>query len=217
MRSYRNKGTHRHRNRKHRGGASSSGSSSLSSGSSSSSSRAVGGRRRNNVILFGGSPAVTNTTVTPTQTHVTTTTVPVAPTVHAATTTTHPVAATVTQATSAVTTAMKGGKRRRQKGGNWQWAQQNFGTLDQQWNNTFGPESITQQGNLLTTMPGAPAVVPGTFPPGSLHSQSQSGGKTRKRKRGGIWGQVIEKALVPFGLVALQNNYSKRMRTRSRK
>ena len=115
-----------------------------------------------------------------------------------------------------------GGRRRRRRrsmrGGDGAagWVQANFGNGQQQWDNTFGPNSITQQGNLLPTVPGAPAVVPGTFPQGVIGnsanvSAAQSGGRRRKRK-GGYWGNVISQALVPFGLLFAQNRFSRRHR-----
>jgi hypothetical protein len=39
--------------------------------------------------------------------------------------------------------------------------------------------------------------------------QTHVGGK-RRTKRGGYWGQVLSTALVPFGLWAAQNRFSKR-------
>jgi hypothetical protein len=39
------------------------------------------------------------------------------------------------------------------------------------------------------------------------------GGRKRTR-RGGYWGQVISNALVPFGLWAAQNRYSRRKGSR---
>jgi hypothetical protein len=44
----------------------------------------------------------------------------------------------------------------------------------------------------------------------------QGGGRrrrgTRKGKRGGFLGNVVSQAIVPFGLLALQNKYSRRLR-----
>jgi len=39
----------------------------------------------------------------------------------------------------------------------------------------------------------------------------QSAGKSRKR-RGGLWGEVINQAVVPFGLLALQQSYRRKKR-----
>jgi len=123
---------------------------------------------------------------------------------------------------SSMTPSHEGGRRRRRRrsmrGGDGaaDWVHANFGNGQQQWDNTFGPNSITQQGNLLPTVPGAPAVVPGTFPQGVIGnsanvSAAQSGGRRRKRK-GGFWGNVVSQALVPFGLLFAQNRFSRRHR-----
>ena len=48
--------------------------------------------------------------------------------------------------------------------------------------------------------------------PNSVQSMIHKGGKrkSRRSKRGGYWGQIINQALVPFGLLGLQNAYAKR-------
>ena len=45
---------------------------------------------------------------------------------------------------------------------------------------------------------------------------AQSGGKRRKSRRGGFFGEVINQAIVPFGLLGLQQTYRKK-RTGGRK
>jgi hypothetical protein len=35
---------------------------------------------------------------------------------------------------------------------------------------------------------------------------------TRRGRRGGFFGDVVSQAIVPFGLLALQNKYSRRLR-----
>ena len=37
----------------------------------------------------------------------------------------------------------------------------------------------------------------------------QSAGRSRKR-RGGLWGEVVNQAVVPFGILALQQSYKKK-------
>jgi hypothetical protein len=53
-----------------------------------------------------------------------------------------------------------------------------------------------------------PQMVPANVP--------QGGGRrrrgTRRGRRGGFFGNVISQAIVPFGLLALQNKYSRRLR-----
>jgi hypothetical protein len=109
---------------------------------------------------------------------------------------------------------MGGRRSRKQKGGDGSadWVLKNFGDGNTQWQNTFGPQSIAQ-GNNLTTLPGAIAVVNGTLPQGiaSNAAPAQFGGR-RKKKKGGFWGNAISQALVPFTLLFAQNRFSKRSR-----
>ena len=127
-----------------------------------------------------------------------------------------------TESSYTSTSGYEGGRKRRRnrsmKGGSGaaEWVQANFGTGEQQWQNTFGGNSLTHQGNLLPTVVGAPAVVTGTLPQGfavnaANVSAAQSGGQRRKKK-GGFWGNVVSQALVPFGLLFAQNRFSKRHR-----
>ena len=130
---------------------------------------------------------------------------------------------TESSSTSSYSRDFEGGRRRRRrnrsmKGGDGAsgWVESNFGGGEQQWQNTFGPNSLTHQGNLLPTVTGAPAVVTGTLPQGYAAnaanvSAAQSGGRRRKKK-GGFWGNVVSQALVPFGLLFAQNRFSKRHR-----
>ena len=100
------------------------------------------------------------------------------------------------------------------------WVISNFGgSTEQQFMNTFGPNSTTQSGSLIPTLTGAPAVLPYNVPQGSVATYvgpgPQNGGKRKGKgkksgKKGGYWAQVIEQALVPFGLVGLQNMYGSR-------
>jgi hypothetical protein len=76
----------------------------------------------------------------------------------------------------------------------------NVGKMNTQYDNVFGPNSIgpayMSQSNALRTS--------------DAHIL---GGRRRKRsskKRGGMWGQVINQAIVPFGLLGLQHGYKKR-------
>jgi len=119
---------------------------------------------------------------------------------------------------SVPSTVAMGGRRRKRRGGSGEgaapWVIKNFGaTAMDQFNNTFGP-GTANNGNLIPTIPGAPAVGPNNVPQGSLdvsinRAPIQNGGRSR-RKKGGYWGQVINQALVPFGLLGLQNMFSRR-------
>jgi hypothetical protein len=59
-------------------------------------------------------------------------------------------------------------------------------------------------------------VGPNNIPQGSLAmyaGPAQSGGSRSKRnrgKKGGYWAHVIQQALVPFGLLGLQNAFSRK-------
>lgn len=105
--------------------------------------------------------------------------------------------------------ALAGGKRRKgrrsRRGGDGaaEYVLKQYGTGDAQWdavfktgNPAFGNEIINQQH------------------PSSVQAMTHKGGKrkssSRRSKRGGYWGQIINQALVPFGLLGLQNAYAKR-------
>jgi hypothetical protein len=107
------------------------------------------------------------------------------------------------------------GRGRRGGDGATGWIPLNFGaTTEQQFMNTFGNSGNGNAGNLIPTLTGAPAVLQNNVGQGSLALNAgpvQGGGK-RRRKRGGYWGQVLQTALVPFGLLGLQNAYSRRTR-----
>ena len=114
--------------------------------------------------------------------------------------------------------ASKGGRRRRRgsrsrRGGDGgaDWVLKNFGNGNQQWDNTFTNSGTAQSGNLLPTIPGAPAVSANNLPQSSNASYIK-GGRRSRSKRGGYWAQVLNQALVPFVLVGLQNKFSKRHR-----
>ena len=106
-----------------------------------------------------------------------------------------------------------GGRRRRGGAGAAQWVTSNFGDANHQYTNTFGPNFLpnAQSGNLIPTISGAPAVGHNNIPQGSTAmSIGQQGGKRRRSKKGGYWAAVIEQALVPFGLLGLQQTYGRR-------
>jgi len=105
--------------------------------------------------------------------------------------------------------ALAGGKRRKGRrskrggAGAAEYVLGQYGTGDAQWdavfktgNPAFGNQIINQQH------------------PSSVQSMAHKGGKrksrSRRSKRGGYWGQIINQALVPFGLLGLQNAYAKR-------
>jgi len=69
----------------------------------------------------------------------------------------------------------------------------------------FGSEYVGAQGQ-WAQQPNAPSA--------SQLSLVQSAGKRRRRKskRGGFFGEVINQAIVPFGLLGLQQTYRKKSR-----
>jgi hypothetical protein len=104
-------------------------------------------------------------------------------------------------------------------GGAADWVIKNFGLGDAQWNNTFGPQSLgVENGNLLPTVVGAPAVLTGMTPQGqnvgayTLKSLMSGGGRGRRRRmkktKGGMG--MIETAAVPLTILALQQSYGTR-------
>jgi hypothetical protein len=108
-------------------------------------------------------------------------------------------------------TAGKTKKGRGRKGGNSStWLTSNFGDGSAQYRNTFGPGAMYPSGNLIPTLPGAPAVLADNVPQGSNANHQQGGKRKRRSKKGGYWAAVIQQALVPFGLLGLQNTYARR-------
>ena len=110
--------------------------------------------------------------------------------------------------------------RRSRRGGDGasSWVTSNFGsTVDQQFSNTFGNAGGGNAGNLIPTLAGAPAVGANNIAQGSLalNVGKQSGGK--RNMSGGYWAQVLQQALVPFGLLGLQNSYGRRHHNKTHK
>lgn len=193
---------------------SSSSSSSLSSSShlspsSSLSSVTMGGRRRHRRGRRGGAatPAV------PTAPPATTPAAPAAPAV--------PSMTPASTLTKPPVVPAKGGRRRKgsrsrgrsRRGGDGgsDWVLKNFGDSNTQWDNTFTNAGLAQQGNLLPTVAGAPAVLANNIPQSSLAANAGPMKGGRRSRRGGYWMNVLNQALVPFGLVGLQNRFSKRI------
>lgn len=98
--------------------------------------------------------------------------------------------------------ALAGGRRRKRRGGQAYDSGNTYGTyvngsVDSQLMRSNEPSN---PGFSSVGVQGQQSVRP---------VQSQQGGK-RRTKRGGYWGQVLSTALVPFGLWAAQNRFSKR-------
>ena len=95
-------------------------------------------------------------------------------------------------------------------GGGAGWVQGRYGDENQQYNSVFDIGSKTL-GNSFEIAP------PSQLPTPQQLSLIQSAGARRRRrgrmtkKRGGfLMGEVINQAVVPFGLLALQNRYGRR-------
>ena len=95
-------------------------------------------------------------------------------------------------------------------GGGAGWVEGKYGTEDQQYHNVFDIGSKTL-GNSFTILPASQTPTPQ-----SLALIQSAGARRRRRgrmtkKRGGfLMGEVINQAVVPFGLLALQNRYGRR-------
>lgn len=98
------------------------------------------------------------------------------------------------------------GSRRHRRGGNagsayptsysdsQSYMRATVGSGDQQWNNVF-KQGTPGQSNTIVGLQGQKA--------GSRH-------KKRRSKKGGFWGSVINQAIVPFGILGLQQTYGRK-------
>ncbi len=86
------------------------------------------------------------------------------------------------------------------------------GTVNQQLQNTFGPNPVASTGNALIVNGQAPFMA-GAPNAGQL-ALIQSAGRRRKGKKGGFLGPVVSQAVVPFALWGLQNKYATKRRGR---
>jgi|APCry1669189534_1035231.scaffolds.fasta_scaffold155496_1 hypothetical protein len=123
-----------------------------------------------------------------------------------------------------------GGKSRKQKmrGGYTSattWGEHVNGSGDSQWARVFeNGVSPTPNGNLIVGAEGQNSIIPASVrssgmiggkkrsnKKGGQNGPPMMGGKRKSRsKKGGYWAQVINQALVPFGLWGMQNRYGKR-------
>jgi hypothetical protein len=101
-----------------------------------------------------------------------------------------------------------GGKRKCKKGGDSQaYELMKFGDMNTQYNNVFRQVPGVSN-NSIAGMSNALRTLSGKLVGGSRHKRC---GGTRK-KRGGFWGQLINQAIVPFGLLGLQQTYGRKKR-----
>jgi len=106
-----------------------------------------------------------------------------------------------------------GGSRRRKRGG----------VLGEVINTALVPATILAMqntygrkrrggGTTTTTTTMAPMSSSGSMPTmPSMPSMPSTGGSRRRRgKKGGVWGSIINRGVVPFGILAMQQTYGRR-------
>ena len=84
------------------------------------------------------------------------------------------------------------------------------GTVGSQWARTMdqsGPYGEIQ-GNTIIGAQGQNVTPPSQMPTSADLSRIQSAG--RRRRRGGFLGEVVNQAIVPFGLLGLQQTYRRK-------
>lgn len=122
--------------------------------------------------------------------------------------------------TCALANNMGGGKRRRMrkarksmKGGSasgWGYVSGVVGDLNTQLNNVFGPNSHAI-GNEITPISGNPnSNQSAKMRGGKRRTKGRRATRGRRTKKGGNWGNVIGQAMVPFGILGLQQTYGRR-------
>uniref|UniRef100_A0A6C0H9M6 Uncharacterized protein n=1 Tax=viral metagenome TaxID=1070528 RepID=A0A6C0H9M6_9ZZZZ len=94
-----------------------------------------------------------------------------------------------------------------------------YGNGNTQWDNVFRGSGPSPYGNQLVnlqhpgvTSPASLSPPPATTTPQTAPEATQKGGS--RRRRGGFMGSVLSQAAVPFGLLALQQSYGRRMKSR---
>lgn len=95
---------------------------------------------------------------------------------------------------------------RKHRGGSYSSAS-TYGTFvngsgDSQFNRVFGPNG---SGGVYTGAQGQNAGLPASL--------SQRAGGRRRSKKGGFLGSIINQAIVPFGILGLQQAYSRKRHT----
>lgn len=89
-----------------------------------------------------------------------------------------------------------------------------YGNGDTQWNNVFRGSGPSPYGNQLVNLQHQGVTSPASLsPPPTQKGGSRKTGKGRGKK-GGFIGSVLSQAVVPFGLLALQQSYGRRMKSR---
>lgn len=116
----------------------------------------------------------------------------------------------------------KHSRRRKMRGGNGNYSSASSygeyvaGSQDAQFNRTFAQNGPYGQvsGNSLIGSQGQGMPTSNQMPTSSQLNLVQNGGRRRRdrtrRHRGGFLGEVINQAVVPFGLLGLQQTYGKK-------
>jgi len=93
-----------------------------------------------------------------------------------------------------------------------------YGDGNTQWDNVFRGSGPSPYGNQLVNLQHAGVTSPASLsPPPTQSGGSRKRGKGKGRgKKGGFIGSVLSQAVVPFGLLALQQSYGRRMKSRRR-
>lgn len=88
---------------------------------------------------------------------------------------------------------------------------QTVGTGDQQYNNVFDINSpFKAQGNTIVGLQGQNTEWPADVGINSPAARAMTGGKRRRKRRGGFLGEVVNQAVVPLSILGMQQSYKKR-------
>lgn len=89
-----------------------------------------------------------------------------------------------------------------------------YGDGNTQWDNVFRGSGQSPYGTQLVNLQHPGVTSPASLsPPPTQKGGSRKTGKGRGKK-GGFIGSVLSQAVVPFGLLALQQSYGRRMKSR---
>ena len=96
-------------------------------------------------------------------------------------------------------------------GGGAGWVEGHYGGENQQYNRVFNIGSPTL-GNSFTVLPASQTPTPENLALIQRAGARRKGrrGRMTKKRGGFLMGEVINQAVVPFGLLALQNRYGRR-------
>lgn len=91
-----------------------------------------------------------------------------------------------------------------------------YGNGNTQWDNVFRGSGPSPYGNQLVNIqhPGVTSPASLSPPPATTAPPAGQKGGSRRRRKGGFMGSVLSQAAVPFGLLALQQHYGRRMKSR---